>query len=469
LDFERALETSLQALREGRADVAACLAQHPEHAQALRPLLLAAVKLIETYDAAQPSEEFAAAARERFRVATGERIAEVFDIEPSPSFFASARVRFLMAAQKMRLGDANARAQRRIPVFGTVYRAAGAITAAFVLFAGVSGYTVASAASNALPGDTLYGVKLQTERVRLTLAFTEDAKQDVRLDIAAERVEEIEELTARGRIIGPSEIGRLKDDTEPLADHLDDLDVGELQRVQAITTKSRDVLDHAAVRPEAQPVLAETRALVESVATDAGVVAIAKGPPGALITPSIAQETPEPTNTPEPTATPESTEVPGVASPEPTATPARPGLEIDPTPVGIDGGITWIRLSTGLFSTLIPSPQDGWNISGVNIDDGSSPAPKLIRLYNNDGTQIITINPRNGDTYWFVAANGVFDEVQLRITRDGQTFVADRQLVTRLYGPLADVPLYVIDHYEFATAPPPTPEPTATPTAQPAP
>jgi hypothetical protein len=211
-------------------------------------------------------------------------------------------------------------------------------------------------------------------------------------------------------------------------------------------------------------VLAEARALVEDVATDAGVFYVAGSDPGAVITPQIPLDTPEPTNTPEPTATPASTEVPGSPSPEPTTTPARGGLEIDATPVGVDQGVTWIRLSTGLFSTLIPSPQDGWNISGVNIDDGSSPAPKLIRLYNNNGTQIITINPRNGDTYWFVAAHGVFDEVQLRITRDGQAFVADRELVTRLYGPLAAVPLYVIDHIEFAPAPPPpTPEPTATP------
>jgi hypothetical protein len=416
---------------------------------------------MQAYDGARPSEEFAKASRERFRIATGERISEAFDIEPPLSFFAAARVKFLMAAQKMRLGE-RARPRRHIPVFGTTYRALASAAAAFVLFAGFSGYTVASAADS-LPGDWQYPVKLQTERVRLALAFSEDAKRDVRLDIAAERVEEIERLTRKGRIIGPGVIDRLKDDTEPLADDLYELDAGELERVHAITEKSRNVLDNAAgqIAPEAQPALEETKAFVDSVATEAGVLAINRRGPGALITPQIALQTPEPTNTPEPTATPEVSAT-AEAPPEASATPAREALTVDTTPVGVDRGVTWIRLSTGLFSTLIPSPQDGWNISGVSIADGSSPAPKLIRLYNTDGTQIITLNPKNGDAYWFVAINGVFDEVQLRITRDGQTFVTDRDLVVRLYGPLADVPLYVIDHIEFETAPPPTPEPTAT-------
>jgi uncharacterized protein DUF5667 len=468
MDFEKALETSLQVLREGRADVESCLAQHPEHADALRPLLLAASKLMSTYATAQPSDDFAAAARERFRVATGERIAEAFEMEPSPSFFAAARIRFLMAAQKMRRAEAASRVSRprRVPVFGSAYRALAGAAAALVLFAGVSGYTVASA-SDALPGDTLYGVKLQTERVRLALAFTEDAEQDVRIDIATERVEEIEQLTEKGRIIGPGVIDRLKDDTEPLADDIDKLDPGELARVYALTEKSKIVLEDASgqVAAEAQPLLAETKEIVESAALESGVRLINNDGDrfGALITPQIALETQEPTDTPEPTPTPETSPT-SETPPEPTATvpPARDGLQIDPTPVGIDRGVTWIRLSTGLFSTLIPSPQDGWNVNGLNLTDGSSPAPKLIRLSNANGTQIITINPKNGDTYWFVAINGVFDEVQLRITRDGQTFVADRDLVTRLYGPLADVPLYVIDNIEFAPEPaPPSPEPTA--------
>jgi hypothetical protein len=144
---------------------------------------------------------------------------------------------------------------------------------------------------------------------------------------------------------------------------------------------------------------------------------------------------------------------------EPSPTPERTGLEIEETPVVTEGGITWIRLGVDSFTTLIPSPEDGWHLMGVNVTNGTGASPQLVRLANADSTQLITLNPRNGDMWWFIAVNGRFDEVQMRATRDGQAFGVDRELVQRLYGPLAELPLYVFDHIEFL----PEPEPTATP------
>ncbi len=461
--FEAVLEACLQALREGHADIDACLRRYPAHADALRPQLIAALKLMAAYDGTQPSGQFASAARERFLIASGQRLQEAFDVDPTPSFFAAARVKFLMTAQRMKLGE---RAQRahRLPVFGSspfrVLAGAGAATAVFL---GLSAYTVASA-SAAVPGEWRYGVKLQTERVRLALAFSEDAKQDVRLDIAAERVDEIEQLTVRGKIIGPGVIDRLREQTAPLVEELDAFDAGELARVQAITAKSKTVLEQATaqVAPEAQPALAEAKKFVTAAALEAGIHSVNLKGPGAVITPQIAVVTREPVETPEPTVTPDG-DTPG-ATPSASATrPARTDLEIDPTPQGEDLGALWIRIAVGRFSTLIPSEDDGWRIAGVNTADGSSPAPMLIRISNVDGTQIVTINPRNGDVYWFVAINGVFDEVQLRIDRDGQTFVADRALLGRLYGSLSEIPLYVVDHIEFAPEQASTPQPSQAP------
>jgi len=90
-----------------------------------------------------------------------------------------------------------------------------------------------------------------------------------------------------------------------------------------------------------------------------------------------------------------------------------------------------------------------------------------VRLANTDSTQLITLNPRNGDMWWFIAVNGRFDEVQMRATRDGQAFGVDRELLLRLYGPLAELPLYVFDHIEFLPEPAPTPTPEDTPVTQP--
>jgi hypothetical protein len=454
-EFEARLEACLEALREGRADIDELLRRCPEHADALRPHLIAASKLVRAYGGVRPSGEFAAKSRERFLVASGQRLREAFDTEPSPSFFAAARVKFLMAAQRMKLGERAPSRVRGLPLFGTPFRALASAGAAMVMFLGLSTYTVASADA-ALPGDWRYPVKLQTERVRLALAFSADAKQDVRIDIAAERVDEIEQLTARGRIIGPGVIDRLRDQTAPIIEDLEKLDTGELARVYAITQKSNTVLDRASaqVAPEAQPALEEVRALVKAGAVQSGEMLVNTGP-GAVLTPQVPLATPEPADTPEPTETAPA----GPETPEASPTPARRGLDVDPTPAGVDRGVTWIRIAVGRFNTLIPSEADGWRIVGVNSTDGSGPAPMLVRLSNADGTQLITINPRNGDTYWFVAIDGVFDEVQLRITRDGEAFVVDRDLVTRLYGPLTVVPFYILDHIEIA----PEPAPAQTP------
>jgi hypothetical protein len=192
-EFETRLHECLEALSQGRWDLDDCLRHNPEHAAELRPLLLAASMTARAYDV-QPRAEFAAKARERFLIASGQRLQEAMDIEPSPTLFAAARVRFLMTAQRMKLGErATQRAPRRVPMFGSPFRALAGGMAAVVVLLGASTYTVSSA-SAALPGDWQYPIKLQTERVRVSLALTDDAKRNVRLDIAEERVSEIEEV-----------------------------------------------------------------------------------------------------------------------------------------------------------------------------------------------------------------------------------------------------------------------------------
>src|SRR6476659_3579354 len=106
-EFESRLTECLEALTEGRWSVDECLRRNPEHAVALRPMLQAALLAMDAGDV-QPRPEFARAARERFLVASGQRLQEAMDVEPSPAFFAAARMRFLMAAQRMKLGQRDA-------------------------------------------------------------------------------------------------------------------------------------------------------------------------------------------------------------------------------------------------------------------------------------------------------------------------------------------------------------------------
>jgi len=159
-EFETRLSECLEALREGRWDIDECLRRYPEHADALRPHLLAAASVMQAFGEAAPRDEFARTARERFLIASGERLTEAFDAEPDPSFFAAARMRFLMAAQKMRIGETR-KAGRLVPFFETHFRALASAAAVVVALLSFSTYTVASA-SSALPGDWQYPVKLQT-------------------------------------------------------------------------------------------------------------------------------------------------------------------------------------------------------------------------------------------------------------------------------------------------------------------
>jgi len=215
-EFEARLSECLEALREGRWGIDECLRRYPEHAAELHPQLVAASKLMAAYRQPTPSEDFARASRERFRVASGQRLQEAFDREPHPSFFVAARVRFLAAAHQMHLarGGSESRIARAFQMHARAMASAAAVLIAMLSF---STYTVASA-DGSLPGDWQYPVKLQTERIRLALAFGDGAKRDVKLDIAEERAREIEQLTKRGRIIGPGVLDRLVEQTQPLID-----------------------------------------------------------------------------------------------------------------------------------------------------------------------------------------------------------------------------------------------------------
>ena len=474
-EFEARLHECLEALREGRWSIEECLERYPEHADELRPYLLTAKGVTQAYNVA-PREQFAADARERFLIATGQRLSEAYETEPELSFFAAARVRFLMAAHRLRTaGDIGAPRRRSLPLFGTPFRALATAGAAAALFLSFSTYTVASA-NNALPGDWQYGVKLQTERVRLALAFSDDAKREVRLDLASERAQEIERLAKKGRIIGPGELDRLASQTEGLAEDAGpDWDADDLTKLQAVASRQKQLLQEVApqVADDAQEQLDQAVGVSETAASRASE-ALARKPdlPPLVTTPSqLLTSTPEPEDTPTPDATPTAGETPGAtetpASELPTAEPtAEPGaVNVGPNPVDTTLGVSWVRLAVGQLTALIPSEADGWRIAGINVADGPVPAPALIRLTNFDGTSLVTLNPRNGDMYWFIERDRRFDEVQMRLTRDGQTLVVDRDVLRGLYGERAEIALFIMDSIEIL----PVPEPTATPEPPPPP
>jgi hypothetical protein len=479
-DFDRAIETCLDRIRDGSWSVEDCLRAFPRQADALRPQLLTAAAVQRAYSAHQPRPEFAERARERFVVATGAHLRDAYDIEPSPSFFAAARVRFLMAAHLMkREGRLRpAREQRRPMFLGSRGLLAAGVALAMLLSA--SSYTVASA-SSALPGDWRYSIKLETERVRLALAFSASDKRDVRLDIASERASEIKRLARQGHRIGRNELARLSRQTASLAQDASqgDWDGSQLARLQNVSEQANVALQQAApqVEPDAQPQLLQAVSASQQALTVAAVQIVQRRDVVRL-QPSLLQTAmPQPTQTPQATGTPPAQGTPtltpgGSATPEgtptgfaPTATPTSPAPR--PTGIAISSpeltglGILWKRVSAGNVDALIPDDKDGWHVSGI---DYAARFPTLLHVTNVDGTSLLVIDLRNGDMYWYQAINGQFDEIDMRTTNaSGQTFVQDPAVLHAAYGALADIPLFVMNSIEVMPPATPTPAPTSTP------
>lgn len=476
-EFETRLHECLEALSQGRWNLDECLRRYPEHADELRAHLVAASTLAHAYQAT-PREEWASAARERFLIATGQRLQEAMDLEPEPSFFAAARVRFLLAAQRLRMEGATARRPRRLPVFGSPMRAFGAAAASVVLFLGFSAYTV-STASAALPGDWRYPIKLQTERVRLALAITDAQERAVRLDIAEERVEEIEELAYKGRIIPPGALDRLVKNTEPLIEDASEgrLDREDAARLQEMSVRTTQVLSAASsqVDPSASDKLVAAQDVTKEAlaVTRALAVADPDRPPVVVAAPNVV-ETPthEPTAAPtdvpdEPTAQPSPQ-----ASPEPGDTPAaEDGLTptddviIASAPIIDFPGVTLYVLQAGRLVINAPGPGSGWYIENAP----ATGVPPLLTFKTQDQSSIVVVSTLTGDLYWFYspARNGRYDEIQLRVTRDGQAYEAAAESLRDLYGAAAEVPIYMLQSVRLLEAPAPEAAPTTTPVVTP--
>ena len=133
-------------------------------------------------------------------------------VEPSAEFKAAA-LRRLEAALKHREEQ---RQKRSLVFFGWLgwqRRLAGAVATLLLLLVLGSGMVWASDGS--LPGDPLYRVKLATEQVRLTFAFSSMSKARLHVTLAEERVNEMVQLAERDKV------GRMEELVQRLASHLE--------------------------------------------------------------------------------------------------------------------------------------------------------------------------------------------------------------------------------------------------------
>ncbi|NIO71067.1 MAG: hypothetical protein GTN71_19050 [Anaerolineae bacterium] len=172
LTNEQLLEHCLQEVAR-TGDIEAVLRRYPQYASQLRPLLEMAMT-VGCYYATVP--------------------------EP-PSGLAAGRARLIATAAQQRaraqaITIRKERIQPKMKLF-LVTRLVSAILAVVIGTAAVGGGVV-WAASDSLPGDFIYPVKLTVENLRMDLARTPEAQVDLALQFAEERVAEIQAMVETG-------------------------------------------------------------------------------------------------------------------------------------------------------------------------------------------------------------------------------------------------------------------------------
>jgi hypothetical protein len=116
--------------------------------------------------------------------------------DPNPLRRASARRAFLEQADRLRAGSAAGRPARSLTPRRWLRLAAGLLAAAVLALTGVTG--TALAADGARPGDPLYPLDREMERVRLMLTSDSQQRAALLLSMADERLQEAESLASQG-------------------------------------------------------------------------------------------------------------------------------------------------------------------------------------------------------------------------------------------------------------------------------
>jgi hypothetical protein len=163
-EFDNILDECLERILTRGETIEQCLTSYSEWAAELEPLLRTALSTKET-----------------------------LAISPRPEFRERARYQLRATLQEM-----EEKRQRRFAFFSWQPRWATAVVAVLILLL-VSSGTVA-AAGNSMPDETLYPVKLATERVRLVLTPSALGKAELYARLADKRVTEIIKMADKGKL-----------------------------------------------------------------------------------------------------------------------------------------------------------------------------------------------------------------------------------------------------------------------------
>jgi hypothetical protein len=175
--FEAILDESISALQAGVA-IEDILAEVPEYAGELRPMLYAAMLLADPKPELLPDAQ-----KETLR---GEYLAQVATLPPVHPTFSEKVTAATHVIRK--------RATPRT-VVSDLLTITITVMLTLLMAMAILGYT----ARDSLPGDVLYGLKLATEQTQLLLTFNEAQQQSLRQRFNQSRLDEIQQLSRLNR------------------------------------------------------------------------------------------------------------------------------------------------------------------------------------------------------------------------------------------------------------------------------
>ena len=124
------------------------------------------------------------------------------------------------------------------------------------------------------------------------------------------------------------------------------------------------------------------------------------------------------------------------------------------------GTLKLYALTAGQLKILAPGSENGWYLDNVP----AAGVPNLLTLRMQDQQSFVVLSTVTGDMYWYVSPNrdNRYDEVQMRIDRNGQVFIADPGVLRLFYGEAAEIPILIMQSIEvlppasLEEEPPPT-------------
>lgn len=176
--FESILDESISAWQAG-VPLEEILAEVPDYADELRPLLYAATVLTDPNPVPAPAEKKAALRAEYIK-----QVAELPAITPAPF---RGKVRAIIKVIKRRT--------TREAVLKDIIT----VTITIILTLFVVALTLNYLAVNTIPSDFLYGVKRISENIQLSLTFDPERKAELEKEFNQHRLEEIEKLIEQNR------------------------------------------------------------------------------------------------------------------------------------------------------------------------------------------------------------------------------------------------------------------------------